>query len=313
MANIEIPEGVTEIGDAVFFGCSSLKGILLRENIINIGDLSYDVPIIYTKRNSMAHKYAEKNELEYILDEREPDIRILIDKLSTNKKQTLTIPVEVKDNYEIVGVKEETIKYAISDSNLQVPPDEEFTNNVIDGKITYEMQEGKKYIWVMAEDNLGNRATAVSEEINLDTKAPELEITYTPSGKTTQNVIVTIKANEEIQEIEGWTISADKRILTKEYDENMEETIIVKDMLENETIAQISVQNIVGEMQKGDINIDDKIDITDIILLKRHLIAGNRTNWKLTGDNLELADMNENGKVDISDLLLLKREVAQNI
>ena len=313
LANIEIPEGVTEIGDAVFFGCSSLKGILLRENIINIGDLSYDVPIIYTKRNSMAHKYAEKNELEYILDEREPDIRILIDKLSTNKKQTLTIPVEVKDNYEIVGVKEETIKYAISDSNLQVPPDEEFTNNVIDGKITYEMQEGKKYIWVMAEDNLGNRATAVSEEINLDTKAPELEITYTPSGKTTQNVIVTIKANEEIQEIEGWTISADKRILTKEYDENMEETIIVKDMLENETIAQISVQNIVGEMQKGDINIDDKIDITDIILLKRHLIAGNRTNWKLTGDNLELADMNENGKVDISDLLLLKREVAQNI
>ena len=312
LTNIEIPEGVTEIGNYAFSGCSSLKVILLRENLIDIGNLSIDIPI-YTKPNSMAHKYAEENEQGYVLDEKEPDIKILVDKVITNKKQTLTIPVEVKDNYEIVGVKEETIKYAISDSNVQVPPDEKFTNNVIDGKITYEMQEGKKYIWVMAEDNLGNRATAVSEEINLDTKAPELEITYNPSEKTTQNVIVTIKANEEIQEIEGWTISADKRILTKEYDENMEETIIVKDMLGNETIAQISVQNIVGEMQKGDINIDDKIDITDIILLKRHLIAGNRTNWKLTGDNLELADMNENGKVDISDLLLLKREVAQNI
>ena len=231
LASIEISEGVTEIGNYAFSGCNSLKAILLRENLIDIGNLSIDIPI-YTKPNSMAHKYAEENEQGYVLDEKEPDIKILVDKVITNKKQILTIPVEVKDNYEIVGVKEETIKYAINDSNVQVPPDGEFTNNVIDGKITYEMQEGKKYIWVMVEDNLGNRATAISEEINLDTKAPELEITYTPSGKTTQNVIVTIRANEEIQEIEGWTISV---------------------------------------------------------------------------------DMNENGKVDISDLLLLKREVAQNI
>ena len=48
-----------------------------------------------------------------------------------------------------------------------------------------------------------------------------------------------------------------------------------------------------------------------VILLKRHLIAGNKTNWILTGDSLKSADMNEDGKVDISDLLLLKREVIK--
>ena len=60
----------------------------------------------------------------------------------------------------------------------------------------------------------------------------------------------------------------------------------------------------------GDVDVNGIVDITDVILLKRHLIAGNGTNWILTGENLEAADMNENGKVDISDLVLLKREVA---
>ena len=75
----------------------------------------------------------------------------------------------------------------------------------------------------------------------------------------------------------------------------------------------MAVSNELKLLIKGDINLDNKIDITDVVLLKRHLIAGSRTNWILTGDNLEAADMNENEKVDISDLLLLKREVAQNI
>ena len=322
LTNVELSENIENIEIGAFGNCRKLKNIILSRKITDIQDAGDLVPTyntfekntnIYTTSNSIAHKYAENKQQGYILDDKAPSIKILSDKILTNQGQTLNIAVEVQDNFEEVGVKEGTIKYAISDSNTQVPSEEKFTNDVIDGNIEYEMQEGKKYIWVRAEDKLGNVATAVSEEFILDTIAPQVEVTKTPSGKTTQNVIVTIKANEEIQEVEGWTISADKRTLTKEYSENTEETVIVKDIVGNETIAQISVQNIIGEIQKGDINIDDKIDITDVILLKRHLIAENRTNWILTGDNLEAADMNENGRVDISDLLLLKREVAQNV
>ena len=391
LTNIVIPEKVTGIENRAFADCNRLKGILLPENIVNIENEAIDKEtVIYTKINTVAHEYAEKEKHGYILDGKGPDIKILTDKVITNQKQTLTIPVEVKDNYEIVGVKEGTIKYVISDSNTQSPSDEEFINDVTDGKITYEMQEGKKYIWVRAEDNLGNVSKVVSQELNLDLIVPKLEVAKTPTEKTNQKVTVTIKANEEIQKPEGWELSSDNKIITKEYTENIEETITIKDLAGNETkqiitidnidktapeievsystkeetevnvtveikaneelqsltgwnlstdkkkltreysrntketitvkdIAgnekkvEINIQNIKTPIKIGDINADDKIDITDIILLKRHLIAGNRTNWILTGDNLESADMNENGKVDISDLLLLKREVAQNI
>ena len=48
-------------------------------------------------------------------------------------------------------------------------------------------------------------------------------------------------------------------------------------------------------------------------MIKRHLVAGNKTNWILTGDSLEAADMNENGIVDITDMLMLKRAVVENM
>ena len=58
---------------------------------------------------------------------------------------------------------------------------------------------------------------------------------------------------------------------------------------------------------KGDINKDNNINVTDLLLLKRHLIAGTKENWKLTGDMLKIADLNNDNKVNITDLLLLKR------
>lgn len=48
-------------------------------------------------------------------------------------------------------------------------------------------------------------------------------------------------------------------------------------------------------------------------MLKRHLVAGSRTNWKLTGDSLLAADMNENGIVDVTDMLMLKRIIINEM
>ena len=167
---------------------------------------------------------------------------------------------------------------------------------------------------ITLEDKYGNK-TEIKLPIGVDNTAPELEVQYSTKNPTKENVTVTITANEEIQEVEGWTLSADKRTLTKEYAENTTETVIVKDLAGNEQRITIDINNIQVEPEiiVGDINHDSKIDITDIILLKRHLIAENRANWILTGDKLEAADMNENGKVDISDLLLLKREIVEDL
>ena len=59
----------------------------------------------------------------------------------------------------------------------------------------------------------------------------------------------------------------------------------------------------------GDINGDKKLDVADLLLIKRHLIAGNKEEWKLEEKQQKYADIDNNGVVDVSDLLYLKRKL----
>ena len=300
--------------------------------------------------------------------------------------------VNVKDNQEVVGVDEESLKYLWTQSEEE-PLKESFIESFENGQnVTKNEVDGIWYLWVYAEDNLGNETITRGEGFNFDNTAPNVDIEYNtklpaksvlvtitsneeiqgiegwtlsedkkviakeydenigetitirdlagneteasieinnidktgPDVKveystkelTRDNVLVTLTSNEEIQEIEGWKLSEDKKVLTKEYSENTTETITVKDLVGNETQATIEINNIdknLPEITIGDINQDGKIDVTDLLMLKRHLVAGNRSDWKLTGDNLSSADMNENGTVDITDMLMLKRVIVENI
>ena len=141
-----------------------------------------------------------------------------------------------------------------------------------------------------------------------DNTPPKVTVEYSTQSLTKESVTVTIKADEKLQELEGWTLSSDKKELSKEYSENTTETVIVKDLAGNEVEVDIEINNIEEEtIILGDVNIDKKVDITDLLLLKRHIISGNRQEWKLTGDNLLAADINKDNIVDITDLFILKR------
>lgn len=48
-------------------------------------------------------------------------------------------------------------------------------------------------------------------------------------------------------------------------------------------------------------------DITDLLILKRHLIHGEKIEWKIPDDKLTRYDINKDEEVDITDLLLLRR------
>ena len=165
---------------------------------------------------------------------------------------------------------------------------------------------------ITIRDLVGNEINASIEIKNIDKIVPNVKVEYSIKEITKENVVVIITSDEEIQEVEGWTLSANKKMLTKEYGENASETITVKDLAGNETKANIEISNI-DKIKRGDINNNRKIDITDLFLLKRHIIAGSRENWKLTGDSLIASDINEDGNVDVTDLLILKREVIDNI
>ena len=169
---------------------------------------------------------------------------------------------------------------------------------------------------IAVKDLVGNETQANIEINNIDKTGPSVNVGYSTKNPTKENVTVTITSNEEIQAVQGWTLSSDKKTLTKEYSANTKETITVKDIVGNETQVNVEINNIdknLPEITIGDINQDGKIDVTDFLMLKRHLVAGNRDSWKLTGDSLSSADMNENETVDITDMLMLKRVIVENI
>ena len=252
---------------------------------------------------------------------------------SENEEETIVIRDikgnELKINIKVENIDREEPKIQVEYSTKEITKD----NVIVTVTSNEEIQEIEG--WTLSSDKLeltkeysqnttetvtikdlaGNEIRANIEISNIDKTAPNVNVEYSTKNPTRENVKVTITSNEQIQEVEGWTLSSDKKTLTKEYTENTKETITIKDLVGNETQVNIEITNIdkTPDITVGDINQDGKIDVTDFLMLKRHLVAGNRNNWKLTGDNLLAADMNENGVVDITDMLMLKRVIVENI
>lgn len=126
-------------------------------------------------------------------------------------------------------------------------------------------------------------------ETNLDRTPPKLNITYSKTDITNGNVVVTIKSNERIKDVEGWTISEDKQILTKIYEANKTENIEVFDLAGNKSVANIKVNNI-----------DKVIPIVECIEINNSnsnypLYANSEKEINLTikvTDNIEIKDIN---------------------
>lgn len=84
----------------------------------------------------------------------------------------------------------------------------------------------------------------IAANIDIDRTKPKVEVTYSEENFTKEKVIVTITANEEIKEIEGWKLQEDKKTLIKEYEENVVEEIEIQDLSGNKTIQTINVNQI---------------------------------------------------------------------
>ena len=162
-----------------------------------------------------------------------------------------------------------------------------------------------------------NRSDKISFYQNTsDIQNPKLSVTYSTQELTNENVVVTISSNEEIQDIEGWNKSADGKALTKEYANNVEETIIVKDIAENESIATIKIENITNKVA-GDLNDNGQLDFGDVIKIYRHIAQGNNVEvatkhpeWKLSDEKIIQGDLNKNGQVDMGDTIKIQRYIA---
>ncbi len=63
----------------------------------------------------------------------------------------------------------------------------------------------------------------------------------------------------------------------------------------------------------GDLNEDNIVDIVDLIMLKRHVIAGSKTEWILPDAKQALADLNDDNSIDIADIIILKRKILESL
>ena len=125
--------------------------------------------------------------------------------------------------------------------DLSDTDDAEFLGWEINGKI-YETKEAVEAAEIPFR--LETKATAVWKKI--DKSAPKVEVSYSNkngSQITAKDVVVTLTANEAIQDIEGWTREADN-VLTKTFDKNGKHSVIVTDLAGNATDVNFEVKNI---------------------------------------------------------------------
>ena len=126
-----------------------------------------------------------------------------------------------------------------------------------------------------------------------------LEVTYSEPDENTGAVIVKITSDEQIQEVEGWTLAKDGLSLTKVYNKNMEEKIAVKDLAGNITEISINVTTVVDKPTEPDIPIENlevevKYSTTKLtnqnvdVIIESNVTLKELDGWNLSEDKLTL-------------------------
>ncbi len=173
---------------------------------------------------------------------------------------------------------------------------------------------------ILIEDLLGNSMNVeilIDSLTNVsgDSTPPELTATYTLQEDN--SILMTIVSNEPIQQLDGWEISENQLNLTKTFNYNYFELLQVSDLHNNSTSILAEINTLDNEFDlKGDADLNNKIDLTDLLLLKRHLVYMDTNeffSWYLSDEKQQLMDLDNNSTLDNNDLLLLKSMILENM
>ena len=145
-----------------------------------------------------------------------------------------------KDDIEVTNGTKGTFTGSGKEYILEVIP-------VTEGEQVVKIPQGA------CTDSAGNEIAETVKKVVIDRTGPVGSVSYSTTEKTGSAVVAKISANEEMQEIEGWTLSADKKELTKSYEDNTEETVTIKDLLGNESSVTIKISNIDKTLPKGEV------------------------------------------------------------
>lgn len=169
-------------------------------------------------------------------------------------------------------------------------------------------------------DSAGNKGMKEQTIYLYDKTSPIINITYSTDKYTNKEVVVRVKANEKLNPLEGWNLDSSKTELTKIYQTNTEEKIIVSDIYQNETEATIKIENIdveapsyeiYDEYQRNDtygsikLKIKDNVEIATITIngdekeIHKNNTSLDNGNWQNGVNKIEIADIAGNKTIFI--------------
>lgn len=219
-----------------------------------------------------------------------------IDKISPNEAtisksdfntRNLSLRVNLSDNYS--GINVEQCKYILdqnktSNYSLAKP----FTNTSQDLQFAVE-KDGIYYLHILSVDKAGNKTETI-KEIKVDTTNPKYTITYSKTDITNEDVIVTIKANEEIKNVSGWNLSSDKTTLTKIFNSNTDTNVVITDLLGNTSQVKVKITNIDKTNPKAEVSYSTTTQTSEpvIVSIKANEKIVSTDGWTLSSDELTL-------------------------
>lgn len=154
--------------------------------------------------------------------------------------------------------------------------EQESLMNVMDIDLTtdfYLYDDGEYHI--RAYDEANNYTEYI---VTIDRSNPVIEINYTKLN--TNQVLVTIKADEMLSEVSGFTLSEDKKTLTKVYTNNCQEEIIISDLAGNKVNVSVLVDTIleVKVLQNGIQTESTQLNLNDGVI---SIIVEGNSNYEI--------------------------------
>ena len=254
--------------------------------------------LVYGK-NTITLKDVAGNEttFEFVYDNVGPTITVK-DGFVGNKDKKVYSNVSFKlyDDNKVVAYKINDTAYVnITPSKWSDANFNNFKNKLVYGTNT-----------ITVKDIAGNEYTY---EFKYDNMAPEvLEINYSETELTRNDVIVTIKVSEEVNPVAGWTMLDDNKTLTRTFTANTREELVLSDMAGNTVIANYIIENIDKDSPIATVEYST-VEPTNgnvTVTIRSNEEIKQVEGWELSTDKLSISKEfteNVNGNVNISDLI----------
>lgn len=239
-----------------------------------------------------------------------------------NNKVYLTLSAMDVDTVMTSGVDTSTMMYSLQSSSKEPT---EYTDKFTNGQVITKVIRGIEtyFLWVRCADKLGNVSSQRFEIQQDNLFSYNTRVNYSTTEITKEDVTVTISANAELRELNGWKLSDNNKYsMTKVYSANTNETFAITDVNGLERYVTVNIANINKSdnpivAPTGDINKNGKIDVGDILKMQRHIATQSskatlkkHPDWVLSDELIQLGDVNRNGKIDVGDILKLQRYLA---